>query len=60
MTPSCQIVGEMDSADSLALDLVNTGRGDVQKEVDKVIIEQIHLIYIKKSSMCPGEQPGFK
>jgi hypothetical protein len=46
-------------ADPFALDDVLAGGGNVEEEIDEVVLEEIDLVYIEVAAMGAGEEPGF-
>ena len=47
----------MANAQALAFYDILAGSGDIEQKIDKVILKQVHLIYVKKAAMGAGEQP---
>ena len=50
----------MADAQALALDHVLPGCRDVEEEVDKVVLQQVHLVDIEEAPIGAGKQPGLE
>src|SRR5919199_660245 len=46
--------------DALALDSVATRRGNVEEEINEVIFEQVHLVYVEEAAVRAREQAGLE
>ena len=50
----------MADAEAFALDDVLAGGGDVDQQVDEVVLEQVDLVDIEEAAVGAGEQSGFE
>ena len=50
----------MAHAQPLALDHVLAGGGDVEQQIDQMILQQIHLVDVQKAAIGAGQQAGLE